>query len=215
MRYRTKTTGLILLSGLLGLTGCFKLSRGEPAQQHYVLGGGLVRGETAALASPAIGFTIGVRRLQLASYLESPFIIIRRGSHEIGFSEFHRWGEPVGGGINRTVAGYLAARPAVRGVGVAPWPARERYDYILQIHVSRFEGVAPDDPTSSSGEAHLLANWEILRQQDGTVLARGTTDHRQPGWRVGDHAGLVTLLDAGLKVVADDIMTRIEGLAGR
>jgi hypothetical protein len=44
------------------------------------------------------------------------------------------------------------------------------------------------------------------------VLARGTTDRRSPGWTVGDYAGLVTLLDEGLDVLAGDLIAGIAGL---
>jgi hypothetical protein len=41
----------------------------------------------------------------------------------------------------------------------------------------------------------VLATWEIIRPLDGAVLARGVTDYRQRGWRVGDYAGLVCYVD--------------------
>lgn len=210
MRYAMKTTRLIVLCALAGLAGC-SLSHGEPPQRHYVLGGNRVQGSEAPRPGLA-GLTVGVRRLQLASYLESPSIAVRRGPQEITFAEFHRWGEPLPGGISRAVAGYLTAGAPFRAVDVAPWPLREKYDHLIQLHVSRFEGVAPADPAATGGEAHLLATWEIIRQRDGEVLARGTTDYRKDGWRVGDYAGLVALLDAGLHVLSNDLMTSLEKL---
>lgn len=209
-----KPMRLLCLCLLMGTTGCFSLSREEPPQQHYVLGGGLQRGDAASSPEPA-GLTIGVRRLQLATYLESPFIVIRRGTHEITFSEYHRWGERLDGGINRAVARYLAAGARYRSVDVAPWATREQYDYLIQMQVLRFEGLAPEGTTASVGEVHVLATWEIIRQMDGAVLARGTTDHREPGWQVGDYAGLVTSLDKGLHVLATDLMSSIASLDAR
>ncbi len=161
------------------------------------------------------GLAIGVRRLQLASYLESTSIAVRRGPQAITLSEFHRWGEPLPGGITRAVAAYLTAGAPFRAVDLAPWPLREKYDYLIQLHVLHFEGVAPADPAAREGEAHLLARWEIIRQGDGAVLARGTTNYRKEGWRVGDYAGLVTLLDTGVHVLSNDLMASLEKLAAR
>lgn len=211
MKYTMRAVCLISLAGLLGLTGCVSLGRVEPAQRHYVLGGER-RQENGVSVGDLAGLTVGVRRLRLASYLEAPFIVVRQGPNQITYSEFNRWGEQLAGGINRSVAGYLADRSAFRAVDVAPWPVRERYDYLIQLHVERFEGVAPEDSAAVAGEVHLLATWEIIRQQDGAVLARGITDYRERGWRVGDYEGLVGLLDAGLNVLSADLASSLASL---
>lgn len=207
-----KITCAIGLVALLGLAGCFSLSRVEPQQQHYVLGDGLqIHHESPALDRE--GISIAVRRLQLAAYLETAFVVVRRGPHRITFSEFHRWGEQLSGGINRAVAGDLVSRAHIRSVDVAPWPAGERYDYIVQIHVQHFEGVAPAEGEVAEGVVHLLATWEIIEQQSGAVVERGTTDFRRGGWIVDDFPGLVSTLNSGLNVLADDIAARLDQLA--
>lgn len=215
MRRATKATRQLLLPCLMGLAGCFSLSRVEPAQQHYVLGGS-APGDGPELRGQLAGLTLGVRRLRLAPYLEPPFVVVRQGDHQIRYAEFQRWGERLDGGINRAVASYLRARASFAAVDVAPWPSGETYDYLVQLRVDRFEGQIPDDSAAVAGEAHLLAGWEIIRQGDETVLARGTTDYRKTGWRLGDHAGLVALLDAGLDVLSADLADALEKLvAGR
>jgi uncharacterized lipoprotein YmbA len=209
---------------LFTLTGC-SLGRASQPLEQYVLGGTSItqhaspaHATSADATTPAgVGLTIGIRRIDLAPYLASPAIVLRRGAHQIVTSEYHRWGEDPGAGINRAVAGYLIASAAgvgVRAVDVAPWPARARHDYLVQLHVARFEGTAAEDSAPAIGEAHVQATWEIIRQADGAVLARGLTDHRQPGWRPGDYAGLVTLLDGGLIALAgelSDCLRRLDG----
>lgn len=203
---KTYIARTVMLCGLLAQAGCFKLGRDTPVLQQYVLGGG---GAQASATAPqrADGITIGVRRLDLATYLAIPAIVMRRGAHEIVISEFHRWGEDPGAGINRALAGHLAVVPGVRAADVAPWAARAPHDYLVQLHVMRFEGVA--DSLATQGEAQLRATWEIIRPHDGVVLARGSTDYRQQGWQVGDYASLVRLLDQGLSGVARDVVTCI------
>lgn len=202
----------ILLSLLVGLTGCFSLSREQPSQKHYVLGGS----PPAAPAAPAedlTGLAIGLRQLQLAEYLETPLIVVRQGSHQIHFSEFSRWGEDLGGGVSRAIAGYLSAGARFRGVDVVPWSPLAQHDYLIQVQLLRFEGLASESG-GGEGEAVLLATWQIIGPRDGGVLSRGTTDYRAPGWVVGDYDDLVTRLDSGLQELSGDLVASLEELAG-
>lgn len=204
--------------------GCFKLSRETPPIQYFVLGGrtsashdGTPNGATAALppssssatvgdASPtpnANGVAVGLRRIDLAAYLAVPSIVMRRGANEISVSEFQRWGENLGDGINRVVAARLASMPPVRSVDVAPWGVGAPHDFLVQLHVSRFEGES--GTTTTEWRSHVAADWDIVRPLDGRVLVRGRTDGTSAPWRVGDYASLVSGLDATLTTIARDI----------
>jgi uncharacterized lipoprotein YmbA len=203
----------LALVGLIALPGCFSLSRVEPPQQHYVLGGGRASGEELPASVALSRLAIGVRRLDLASYLQTPLIVVRRGEDEIGFSEYHRWGESLDGGINQAVSSYLSRKGRFRAVDVAPWSAGERYDFLIQMHVLHFEGLTPVESGESLGEVHLLANWEILLQQTGAVVARGTTDYRERDWTPGNYSALVKSLDDGLDALANDLVASLTSLA--
>ena len=209
---RMKGVGAVWLCALVVLTGCVSLGREEPPRRSFVLGGSDAGGATSSTEVEGVAdVTVGLRRTKLASYLATPFIAVRRGPNQIDFSEFNRWGEPLDAGIGRVVARLLASR-GLRDVAVAPWPAGARYDYVIQLDVTRFEGVIAPEGSPGEGEVHLAATWEVIRQQDGVVLARGGTDRTTPGWTVGDYAGLVTLLDEGLEVLSDDMTADIARL---
>jgi uncharacterized protein len=205
------------------LPGCAGLGRDSPRLELYVIGGA-VSPEVAAPTAGLAGVTVGVRRLHLAPYLATPAIVVRRGAHEVMTSDYHRWGEDLAEGINRAVARRLGDGAQFRAVDVAPWPVRSRYDYLVQLHVARFEGVVPAQasPTSAAagnagapgGAVHVVATWEIVRQQDEAVLARGTTEFREGGWRVGDYSALVALMDRGLVVLARDLTAALGGIVG-
>jgi len=206
-----KITYLPLLLPLLFLTGCFSLSREEPPQQHYVLGESQLQDNRAPAESLA-GLSVGLRRVQVAEYLNTPLVVVRQGAHAIRFSEFHRWGEGLGGGVNRAVARHLTTRAAFETINVVPWAPQTRHDYLIQIHLLRFEGQVSSS-SASEGAAYLLATWEIIDPQDGAVLARGTTDYQGGTWAVGDYDALVTLLDVGVGELSDDLVASLVGLA--
>ncbi|MHB1192967.1 MAG: PqiC family protein [Longimicrobiales bacterium] len=199
---------------LVALAGCFGLNRGDPSQSHFVLGLGRspARAEATGPAGEVPGVAVGLRPLRLAEYLESPLIVVRRGTHRIELSEFHRWGETLDQGINRSVAGYMREQGPFRSVDYAPWPTRSEQDYVIQLQILRFEGSAPDGLAVTEGEALLIANWEILRGGDGVMLARGTTEYHGPGWALGDYDALVDLLETGLSELAGDLVAALAGL---
>ena len=204
MSNRLRATSVLLLVALQSPLACFTLSRESPRLQRFVLSGAV-----PPMTSTDVGIMIGLRRIDVASYLTVPSIVVRRGENEVMVSEFHRWGESLSDGINRVVAANLAGVPPVRAVDVAPWPVRARHNYIVQLHVARFEGVA--DSAATRGGIHVSATWDILSPHDGAVLVRGSTDDRRGSWWVGDYAGLVTALDAALVRLAGDITQCLSG----
>ena len=208
MRIHARIACLLTLVVPVALTGCFKLARESPTLRLYVLGDGSVSGlPTPAVGAPSVGggaFRIGLRRVEIASYLSVPTVMMRRGANELIVSQFHRWGGDLDQGLNRTVGAYLAASPRVRSVDVAPWTPTARHDLLVQLHVTRFEGVVADS-TARDGRVHVMAAWDIIRPFDGTVMVRSSTDDRGGAFRVGDYAGLVAGLDAALSRVARDI----------
>jgi uncharacterized lipoprotein YmbA len=195
----------LLIAALLISAGCFKLGRVTPPLEQYVLGS-TPPAATATTTRDSMALAIGMRRLDLARYLATPSIIVRRGAL-IETSEFRRWSEDPASGISRAVARYLAAEPRIGVVDVAPWSVRTDHDYVVQLHVTRMEGVAPADTAGRTGEVHLMATWEIIRPADGILIARGETDRRENAWRVGDYAALVAQLDRGLMGLARDLAT--------
>ncbi len=214
MRRVAKALRAVAVCVLAPLTGCFSLSRPTPPSEEYVLGAGarpapVAPGRDAGVAagtpgSAAAGITVGLRRLDLAPYLATTSIVVRRGSR-VGTSGFHRWGEEPGAGIMRAVALSLGSAPTILAVDIAPWPVQMRHDYLVQLHVSHLEGVQAEEGTAATGDVHVRASWEIIRAQDGMLVARGETDRRETGWHVGDYRGLVAGIEKGLTGLAGDV----------
>jgi len=211
----------LLAAGLLSLVlvGCVRLLEPRPGQNitYYLLDSG-VEGDTALVDTT--GVTVGLRRPRLASYLDASRIVTRRGPNAIQFSEFHRWGEDLDQAINRVVALNLEQEEGIRTVEVVPWPEGTRFDYVLQLHVLRFEGVGPapdpeadDDATTLKGRAQMVVRWTIFEAGRERILAQGITRHREEGWTVTNYADLASKLDTSLAVLARDIGPRLRTLS--
>lgn len=194
---------LAAICALVTVAACFSLARPTPGSEVYVLGS-VARPVAAVPRRESGGVTVGLRKLDLAPYLATVAIVVRRGSRVVT-SDFRQWGEDPAAGITRTVAASLEDSPAVLSVDVAPWPVRAQHDYLIQLHVSRLEGVAPEDSTAKLGEVRVAASWEIIRPDDGAIVARGETDRAEAGWKVGDYRGLVARLDTALTGLAGDV----------
>ena len=214
MSIKLHVVRLLLLLTITVLTGCFSLGRDAPIQRHYVLGGSRLMSPAAVVESLG-GSAVGLRQIELAEYLESPLIVVRHGAHQVSYSEFNRWAEDLSEGVNRAIAGYLAGRAPFESIDIVPWPPRTEHDYLIQLHLLRFEGAASEGSMAGDGEAHLLVNWEILDPAGSAVLVRGTTDYRAPAWKVGDYASLVTLLDLGLRELSDDLIVGLQSAASQ
>jgi len=212
MRPMARRLQVLGMGALIGSAGCFSLARTSPPLEEFVLGGGRSATRVAqSAARDSGGLTIGVRRVDLAPYLATPSIVVRRGGRIIT-SEFHRWGEDPAAGVTRAVSEYLGGAASVFAVDIAPWPVRSRHDYLVQLHVSRMEGEVPDDSSRAPGALHVVASWEVIRPDDGVLLARGESDRREGGWTAGDYRGLVILLEKGLSGLAADVATCLNRL---
>ncbi|MFB6098063.1 MAG: membrane integrity-associated transporter subunit PqiC [Salinibacter sp.] len=205
--------GLIALS----VTGCVRLLEPRTSDATYYL---LHDPQSWSFPSTdTTGLAVGLRRTRMASYLTDTRLVVRRGPHQIHFSEFHRWAEELNRGISRTVALALMDRPDVRLAETVPWPKGSRFDYIVQLHVLNFEGVGPPpDPKAKEnapapeGHSQMVVRWTILEPESETVLARGLTRHEHDGWRVTNYGALASHLGEGLQKLANDLGDRLQTL---
>lgn len=203
MRRSTGAVRRLATVALVSLTGCASLGRSSPPLEQYVLGATPAPAAAAAAAPEVAGMRIGLRRIDIATYLAAPAIVVRRGANQLVVSDFHRWGEDLGSGVGRLVARRLLEAGAAAADN-APWTVRTEHDYLVQLHLTRFEGVV--DSAATEGGAHVAATWEILRPSDGAVLARGHAEYTPRGWKPDDYAALVVLLEQGLQQATGELL---------
>ena len=196
-----------LFAAAVLLQGCVNLKPRENTNRFYVLGAGEADMSAAEQAS---GLSIGIRRVGMAEYLDMPYIVVRRGSNEVRFVEDQRWGEDLRRSIGRVVARRLETRAGIGRVDIVPWAVGAQHDYVIELTVSRFEGVATSPAARTT--AHLVANWQILDASTGDILSQGTTDETVGGWTEEIYPNLVSGLEQALDTLASEIYAALEGL---
>ena len=210
----------LLLLTILLTQGCVNLKPVESSARFYVLGASEHSDTSTQSETPSSGLSIGLRQLRLASYLDTPYIVVRHGTNEISFSTNHRWGEDLKKAINRTVETHLTSYQSIQRVDVAPWPINVAHDYVVQIHVLQFEGQTdaflPDELPrmleDQEVQVHLVANWQIIDPESNAVLHQENTDVLLGGWNIDIYSNLVSGLDETLKEMAEKIAEALESL---
>jgi hypothetical protein len=164
---------------------------------------------------------VGLRRPQLASYLDAARMVAREGPNTVRFSEEHRWGEDLDQALNRVVALNLERQTGIQAAETVPWPEGVVFDHIVQLRILRFEGVGPPPPGLEADEetpvpegySEMVVRWTIFGAEGERVRAQGVTRHREDGWPVTDYADLAAKLDTSLVVLANDLGTRLQAFA--
>ena len=163
--------------------------------RYYVLG------TNAAAAAPQPNApVVQLRPIELASYLSSRPIIVRRGDNEIEFRDFARWGESLDAGIARVLREELLARGAARAVAT-PGSRREAAapDYTLNVRVLACEGEA-------GGGVAFRAVWELM-SADEKPAAAASGDFRASGlrWDGKTEGSLAAQISQAVAALAGDI----------
>jgi uncharacterized lipoprotein YmbA len=194
---------VLLGLGLLLLAGCDVIPppQADPTR-FYVLSDGPPAPAEAATS----GLRIGLRSVELAGYLKSPDLIVRRGPNELSPQDYARWAEPLDAGIARLVRDQLRADPAVSRVYLQPFPLDADRDYDVGISVGRCEGGA--------GAAHFTAVVEISTAgATPHLVARRTFVAPDAAWDGHDFGQLAGLLSADVQALGKDIVSALPSAA--
>lgn len=157
---------------------------------------------TSAPANPgARAPSVRLRPIELASYLRSRSLVIRRGENEIDFREFARWGEPLEQGITRLLREELLASGAASAVqapgmrsGDHATPAVE-----ISVRVLAAEG-------SADGTVLFRAAWEVTGVgENADVIQRGDFRAADLRWSPRQEASLAAGISRGVAALAQQI----------
>ena len=190
------------LAACLMLCGCINLDPQADPTRFYILSS---QTGPAASSDNSQGTVLGLKAIDLPTYLQSTRIPTRRGANEITYSEFHRWGENPKSAISRVLAENLASRSAIGTVHTVPWPDGAIHDFELHVTLVRFEG-------EQSGRVALEANWAIFNPEDDSLLKNGSTVVKHLKWNSRDYGALARSLGEALGILANDLAAAVADL---
>jgi uncharacterized protein len=182
----------------LALTSCsipIPQAEKDPTR-FYVLSSS--NGTTAAPRTDAP--VLQLRGVEVATYLNSRPLIVRRGNNEIEFREFARWGEPLDAGVARVLREELLGRGAARAV-ITPGTRRDHPapDYTLHLRILACEGEA-------SGGVLFRVVWELTSAgTNGAAVATGDFRAADLRWDGKSEASLAAQLSQAVGNLAGEI----------
>lgn len=200
LRFASLISALSTGGCLLLLAGCSLPKAQSDPTRFYVLSTDAVR--TSPQSDAPI---VQLREVELANYLRSRPVIVRRGENEIEFREFALWGEPLDLGIARVLREELLAQGAASTVLSAA--ARRDYasaDLTLSVRVLACEGTA-------NGNVAFRAVW-VLAGTDPKVAPVAQGDFRPADlqWDGKSEASLAAQLSQAVAGLAGEIAVALK-----
>lgn len=184
-----------LVSVSVALAGCAS----SPPPSFYALSATAEAPPVAA--APTYGVSVGP--VNVPETVDRPQLTLQVSANQVAIDEFHRWAEPLAGGIAQTVAANLRSLLGTSRIVAAPGPTGGQPQYRLALNVVRFES-KPDE------SATLDVLWTIGRD-GGAPIRSGRSEVVQPAG-VGYDA-LVAAHSQALARVSEDIAKAIRSLA--
>lgn len=189
------------VAGLLALAGCTMSSLLPEAQadptRFFVLSTATPAGTAERMDHAPV---VRMRPIDVAGYLQTRPMIVRRGENELEFREYARWGEPIEQGITRVLREALLARGAKEVVVMSGRTSAADADYELSVRVLAAEGLA-------DGGVNFRAAWELTPLGDGQRGEPG--GNFQAGglsWSGRDEAMLAAALSQAVNALAGEIV---------
>lgn len=131
--------------------------------------------------------------VSVAEYINRPQIVSRKSPHEIDFSEFHRWAEPLKERVAYVLAENLSLLLATDRVSIFPSKDLGKEDYQITIWIAECD-VQPEK------EVLFKAWWSLFKSgSHETVLLKSST-FRKP---LNDDDDYVACAAAWSEILAD------------
>ncbi len=190
--------GLALFSGC-SASSFIPEAKGDPTR-FFVLSA-ITPTSTASVSA----LTVQLRQIELASYLRTRPMIVRRGNNEIEFREFARWGEPLEQGIARILREELLAKGAASNVAVSTTRlANGPANFDVSVRVLACEGAA-------NGGVDFHAAWEVSAiPAEGSPAVRGDFHPTDLHWDGKSEASLAAALSKAVAGLAEEIAAALK-----
>jgi uncharacterized lipoprotein YmbA len=194
----------LLALAAASLTGCGNII---PAPQtdptrFYVLASPS-QPESATLSTSG-RLRLGLRKVDVASYLEGREIVVRSGN-ELTLEEYARWAEPLASSVGRILRTQLELDPSVARVDYETGGEFE-HEYNISIEVLHCEGAAV-------GSRHVARFAALFRITEGAltdkVVARRIYIAPDAPWDGHDFSQLAALLSQDVAALAKEIISAL------
>ena len=180
----------LALLALSIVAGC-----GSPPPALYTLAASPGTPQTVAARA------VELRRVALAGYLDRPEIVRLSSRYLLKVSDRERWGEPLGGMIDRVFTEDLVQRLPGTAVYAESGAITARPDLVVEVDVQRFD-------TDSAGLVVLLAQVAV-RHDKGDAPASAATVRLTAAPAGPATADLVAAMSAALGQLADQVAQRL------
>jgi len=198
MNVRTCIGLPLLACGAMLLAGCNVLpeAQSDPTRS-FILSTPVAEARSSSAADAP---TVHLRSVELASYLRTRALIVRKGENEIEFREFAQWGEGLDLGIARVLREALLASGRA---GLVQLPGSRTgsdgsSDAELRIRVLSCEG-------NLDGGINFRAVWELSIDGAGGPVTRGDFYATGLSWDPKNEASLASGVSAAVAGLAADI----------
>jgi uncharacterized protein len=203
---------LCLLLTCLGLclqAGCSLLpAPAADPTRYYVLNGKSSDASRAQKAEDAV--VIGLKRVEIAPYLDCKDMVVREAGNEISYHSFSRWAEPLGTSIGQVLNNHLAASANVSRVYLQPFPLEVVRDYDLAVTISRCEGERLADGRIVASVVAIVELTEAT--EEGEVVLRKTIVVPVQNWDGKDFGVLAARLSASVDTLGDELVKLVGSL---
>ncbi|MBI2513937.1 MAG: membrane integrity-associated transporter subunit PqiC [Opitutae bacterium] len=191
---KTLSHAMLVFAAAALLAGCSLLPEARPeSARHYVL-----ESKPAASAPSAGAVKLGLRPIEVATYLRGKAIATRVADNEVRYAHDAFWAEPLDAGIARVLRENLAAHASVLPY---PFPAQLPRDYDLTVRVLSAEGAA--------NGVRFVAVIELLRVgEKPELVVRREFTAPAAAWR-NDYGQLARGLSDAVAALADEVLASV------
>lgn len=181
------------------LSGCplANLPQAQSDPTRYYLLNATGSGSPSETGAAGHRWVVGVRAVNVPSYLQSKSFAVRSAANEIKYLDFTCWGEPLDQGIARVLAENLQSLKNVARVSLAPFRPDDPRDFEVRVRVTACEG-------TTEGGVRFAANWQVT-PPGGAPVAEGSYTASGLRWDGHDYGQLAARLSEAVAGLGGEI----------
>jgi uncharacterized protein len=198
-------SSVILSAVVLSLAGCSLVPppATDPTRYYVLTGAGA---ETERPAKTGGALVLGLKRIDIAPYLNGKDMVVREGGNEIAYQSFARWAEPLATSMGRTLSGRLARAGNVSRVYAQPFSFEVERDYDVSIRVFRCEGERKDGKAFASFSALV----EVTEAKPaGAIILRKVFTAPEAEWDGRNFSALALALSESVAALGDEVIAAL------